>query len=124
MKILSEPALEAALRWLGDYLKFELQRQAWETDVESFPDEGATLYLFPPSWRLPGIDEYLAFSFYWSNESHGERPCVQLYLPADERFPNRNQLLSEIRPRLKRAGFTDHYDSSTRNGSGKSLPAR
>jgi hypothetical protein len=110
MKILSEDALEVALRWLGDYVKFELQRQTWETYVESFPDEGATLFIFPPTWRLPGIDDYVAFSFYWPNDSLGEAPCVQLYLPAEERFPNRNQLLSRIRPQLKRAGFTDHYE--------------
>ena len=110
MKILSEPALEVALRWLGDYVKFELQRQPWETYVESFPDDGGTLYLFPSAWRLPGFDDYVAFSFYWPNDSQGEAPCVQLYLPAEERFANRNQLLSQIRPQLKRAGFTDHYE--------------
>jgi hypothetical protein len=41
MMILTEPALETALKWVGDYLKFELQRQDWETYVESSPDEGS-----------------------------------------------------------------------------------
>jgi hypothetical protein len=110
MKILNEPALEVVLRWLGDYLKFELQRQGWEAYIESFPDEGATLWLFPPSWRLPGVDDYVAFSFNWSNKSDGDPPCVQLYLPAEERFPQRNQLLDRIRPQLRRARFSDHCE--------------
>ncbi len=110
MKILSDPALEMALRWLADFLRFELQHPDWEAHVESLPEEGATLYLFPPSWRLSGIDDYVAFSFYWPNESDGDDPCVQLYVPAKEHFPQRNQLLNRIRPQLKRAGFTDHYE--------------
>lgn len=105
MNILSDPALEFALRWLGDFLRFELQHPEWEAPIVE-----STLYLFPPSWRVKGIDEYVAFSFYWSNESTGEAPCVMLYLPAEEHFPQRNQLLNKIRPRLKRAGFTDYYE--------------
>jgi hypothetical protein len=110
MKILSDEALVVAFRWLGDHLKCELQLPAWETYLESFPDEGATLYLFPSAWRLPGIDDYVAFSVWWSNDSQGEAPCIQLYLPAEERFPNRNQLLSQIRQPLNGAGFTDRYE--------------
>jgi hypothetical protein len=110
MKILSDPSLELALQWLGDFLKFELQHPDWEAPVESFSEGGAALYLFPPAWRLSGIDDYVAFSFYWSNDSDGDDPCVQLYLPARKQFPQRNQLLDRIRPQLKRAGFTDHYD--------------
>jgi hypothetical protein len=110
MMILSEDALRAALRWLADHLKFELKRQAWETSIESFLEEGALLFLFPSAWRVPGVDDYVAFSFCWSNDTQGESPCVELYLPPEERFPNRNQLLSQIRPQLKRVGFTDHYE--------------
>ena len=109
MKILSDSALDLALRWLGDYLRFELKRQAWEAQVEVY-EEGGTLYLFPQSWRLLGIDDYVAFSFYCSNDSNGDAPCVQLYFPAEQQFPERNQLLERIRPQLKRAGFTDHYE--------------
>ena len=106
MKILSDPALELALRRLGDFLRLELQRPEWEAPVVE-----STLYLFPRSWRVKEIaDEYVALSFYWSNESNGESPCVQLYLPSEEHFPQRNQLLNKIRPQLKRAGFTDHYE--------------
>jgi DNA polymerase-3 subunit epsilon len=110
MTILSEDALEAAMRWLADHLKFELNRQAWETYVEAFPEEGASLFLFPSAWRVPGVDDYVGFSFYWPNDTQGEAPCVQLYLPPEERFPNRNQLLSQLRPQLRLVGFTDHYE--------------
>lgn len=55
----------------------------------------------------------MAFSFGWSNESVGDPPYVQLYLPLEERFPHRNQLLNRIRPQLKRAGFTDHYEGES-----------
>jgi hypothetical protein len=104
MEILSEPVLVFAFRWLGDFFKFEWQHLDWESHG-SFPEEGAFLYLFPPSWRLLGIDGHLAFSFPWSNESNGDAPEVQLYLPAKEQFPQRNQLLNQIRPQLKRAAF-------------------
>jgi DNA polymerase-3 subunit epsilon len=111
MNILSEPALKRTLVWLGNHLKFELQRQDWKIDVESFADAGGTLYLFPSSWRLPGItNEYVAFSLYWSNDSAGEAPCVQLYLPTEDVFQPRNELLNQIRPQLMRAGFKDHYE--------------
>ena len=96
MEILSDPALEMALQWLADFLKFELRLPDWEAHVESLQEGGATLYLFPSSWRLSGIDDYVAFSFYWSNESDGDDPCVQLYLPAKEHFPQRNQLLNRF----------------------------
>ncbi len=111
MNILSEPALRRTLEWLGNYLKSELQRQDWKIDVEQFEGEGGTLYLFPLLWRLPDIiNEYVAFSFFWSNDSTAEAPCVQLYLPLENVFQPRNQLLSRIRPQLMRAGFTDHYE--------------
>jgi hypothetical protein len=112
MQILTEPALAAALAWLGDRLKFELKRQEWESYVQSFPDDeacGGTLYLFPSSWRMPATDDYVAFSFYWSNDSAGDPPCVQLYLPAEETFPQRNDLLDRISPQLRRAGFSGDY---------------
>jgi DNA polymerase-3 subunit epsilon len=112
MKILSEPeALERTLKWLGNYLRRELQIHNWKVDVELFEDEGGTLYLVPLSWRLPGTtNEYVAFSFYWSNDSTGEDPCVQLYLPTEDLFQPRNELLNQIRPLLMRAGFTDHFE--------------
>jgi hypothetical protein len=120
MNILMESSLELALRWLADFLRSELQRTDWEAPVESLSDGGAVLYLFPPTWRLSGIDDYVAFSFYWSNDSDGDDPCVQLYLPASEKFPRRNQLLNQIRPQLKRAGFTDHYEGE--DGPDPSVP--
>ena len=35
---------------------------------------------------------------------------MQLYLPAEEVFEQRNGLLNRVRPKLKRSGFTDHYE--------------
>jgi hypothetical protein len=111
MNILSEPALKRTLVWLGNYLKFELQRADWKVDVQSSEDEGGTVYIFPSSWRLPRVtNDYVAFSFFWSNDSTGEAPCVQLYLPTEDRFQPRNELLNQLRPQLVRAGFTDHYE--------------
>jgi hypothetical protein len=74
VQILSELALKAALTWLGGHLKGELKRRSWETEVETFPDGGGALYLFPESWRLrlPGIDDYVAFAFNWSNKSNSD----------------------------------------------------
>jgi hypothetical protein len=109
MNILSKPALEFALRRLGDFLKFELQHPDWEVEFDTL-EEGASICLFPPTWRLKKTDEYVAFSFYWSNESTGDAPSVQFCLPPKKQFPQRNQLLDRIRPQLKRAGFTDHYE--------------
>jgi hypothetical protein len=59
MNILTEDALKDLFIWLGEQLKSALGRQSWETFVQSFPyDEGgATLYLFPTSWRIPGVDD-------------------------------------------------------------------
>jgi len=66
---------------------------------------------------LPGIDDYVAFSFGWPNDSQDDPPCVQLYLPVEDRFPDRNQLLARIRPQLAQTGFTDQY-----NGEEDPLP--
>jgi hypothetical protein len=37
---------------------------------------------------------------------------VQLYLPAADVFPPRNELLSQLRPKLKLTGFTDYFEQS------------
>jgi hypothetical protein len=42
-------------------------------------------------------------------------PCVQLYLPAEDVFEQRNGLLNRIRPKLKRSGFTDYYGKGDPN---------
>jgi hypothetical protein len=93
--------------WVGDHLRSELQREAWE-EPEVIAEDGVTLYLYSPKWRLPD-DDYVAFSFSWPNQFE-EPPCVQLYLPAEEVFQPRNELLKRLRPRLKRSGFTDYYE--------------
>ena len=111
MNILSESALEFAMRWLGEFLKFELQHPDWEVEFDT-AEEGASICLFPPAWRVKGINDYVAFSFYWSNESNGDAPCVQLCLPPKKKFPQRDQLLNRMRPQLIRAGFTDHYEGA------------
>ncbi len=99
--------------WLGDHLRSELQREAWEEPYVETLEGGVTLYLNSPAWRrgLP-TDEYVAFSFWWPNlfNEPPEMPCVQLYLPAEDVFKQRNQLLNELRPKLKRSGFTDFFE--------------
>jgi hypothetical protein len=111
MTILTEPGLDLALKWLGEYLKSELKRPGWETCVESFAEtgEGAALYLFPTSWRMREINDYVAFSFYWSNDTVGDPPCVQLYVPALEVFSQRDQLLESLEGPLREAGFGNDY---------------
>ena len=95
--------------WLGDYLRSELQREDWEEPDVDADSEGVSLSLYSHKWRLPAADDYLAFSFWWPH-LFGEPPCVQLYIPAEESFPPRNDLLNRLRPTLKRAGFTDYYE--------------
>lgn len=96
------------MEWVGDHLRSELQREAWEEPEVIAEDGGVTLYLYSAEWRLPD-DDYVAFSFSWPNLFE-EPPCVQLYLPAEEVFQQRNELLKRLRPRLKRSGFTDYYE--------------
>lgn len=99
------------MEWLGDYLRAELRRGEW-ADPEVVPLEGGVaLYLYSPTWRRPA-DDYVAFSFWWPNpfKELPEPPCVQLYLPAEDVFPTRNELLSQLRPKLKLTGFTGHYE--------------
>ena len=96
--------------WLGDYLRSELQREAWEDPYVQDLEGSVVLYLKSSTWRrgLP-TDEYVALGFWWPNLFE-ESPCVQLYLPAEEVFPQRNELLNRLRPKLKRNGFTDYYE--------------
>lgn len=94
--------------WLGDYLRSELQREAWDAPEVEETEDGVILYLYSSTWRLPE-DDHLAFSVLWPNLFE-DPPCVQLYLPAEEVFGQRNELLSRIRPKLKRNGFTDYYE--------------
>ena len=96
--------------WLGDHLRLELQREAWEDPVLEMDAEGVALYLHAASWQLPDEeDEYAAFSFFWPN-LFSEAPCVQLCLPAGEVFAERGGLLTRLRPKLIRSGFTDSYE--------------
>ena len=95
--------------WLGDYLRSELQREAWEEPCVDADEDGVDLYLYSPKWRLPD-DDYVAFSFWWPNLLEGDSPCVLLCLPAEDIFPRRNELLKRLRPKLKLSGFTDYYE--------------
>jgi hypothetical protein len=96
--------------WLGDHLRSELQREAWDDPYVEPLEDSVVLYLNSPTWRrgLP-TDEYVAFSFWWPSLFQ-ESPCVQLYLPAEEVFQQRNELLRQLRPKLKLNGFTDYYE--------------
>lgn len=94
--------------WLGDHLRSELQREAWEEPELVMDEDGVSLYLYSATWELPGED-HVAFSFLFPN-SFCDPPCVQLYLPAEDVFDRRNGLLDRLRPKLKRSGFTDYYE--------------
>ncbi len=95
---------------LGEHLRSKLQREAWEDPQVEPSEEGVVLYLNSPTWRrgLP-TDEYVAFSFWWPNLFR-ESPCVQLYLPDEKVFQQRNELLKRLRPKLRLNGFTDYYE--------------
>ncbi len=102
--------LRRFMGWLGEHLRSELSREAWEeAEVQVVEGDYVILYLFPPGWRLRG-DDYVAFAFCWPVQPWEEAPCVELYLPAEEVFPPRNALLNQLRAKLKRIGFTDHWD--------------
>jgi hypothetical protein len=98
--------------WLGDHLRAELQREAWQEPELFIGEDGVFLYLYSGKWRVPDEDyddDYVAFCFWWPNLFE-ESPSVQLYLPAEEKFEQRNVLLNRLRPKLKRSGFTDYYE--------------
>lgn len=102
--------LRQFLTWLGEHVRSELSREAWEEpELEVVECDYVILYLFPPSWRLAG-DDYVAFAFCWPIRPWEEAPTVGLYLPAEENFPPRNALLSQLRAKLKRVGFSDHWE--------------
>src|SRR5579863_10469363 len=63
--------------WLGDYLRSELQREAWEEPYVELTEGGVVLYLYSPTWQLPD-DDFVAFSFFWPNLLDDESPSVQL----------------------------------------------
>ena len=94
--------------WLGDHLRSELQREAWEEPELGMDEDGVSLHLYSATWELPDED-HVAFSFVFPNLFY-DPPCVQLYLPDQEVFGRRNELLDRLRPKLKRSGFTDHYE--------------
>lgn len=94
--------------WLGDHFRSELQRESWEEPEVERDAAGVTLYLYSPLWAVSDGD-HVAFSFCWS-KLLAEPPCVQLYLPAQNVFEQRNALLKRVRPKLKKSGFTDHFD--------------
>jgi hypothetical protein len=64
--------------WLGDHLRSELQREAWEEPHVAMDEHGVSLDLYPPACQLPD-DDYVAFKFYWPNRIE-EPPSVMLYL--------------------------------------------
>jgi hypothetical protein len=126
MNILTEDALIDIFKWFGGKLKAKLKRPDLEFRVESFPnyDGGATLYLFPPSWRLPGLpEEFVAYSLEWEN-------CYQtpfhyeVYLPPAGRFPEkfRDKLAGLIRKPLQDAGFIGDADGPKRSIFWKPVP--
>ncbi|MGA8030561.1 MAG: hypothetical protein WB992_25740 [Bryobacteraceae bacterium] len=94
--------------WLGDHLRSELHRDDWEEPYVTNAEDGVILYLYSPTWQLRA-DQFVAFSFWWPN-LFKDPPCVQLYIPAEDLFPPRNELLNRLRPKLKRSGFTDYYE--------------
>jgi hypothetical protein len=96
------------MEWVGDHVRSELQREEWAEPELDTDDSGTSLCLFSPKWQLPDCD-YVAFSFFWPNPLEKDPPCVQLYLPSEEVFPPRNELLKQLRPKLIRNGFVDHY---------------
>lgn len=98
------------MEWLGDHLRSELQREDWEEPRVRTDEDGVCLYLSSPKWRV-GPDEYVAFTFYWPIGSTSDHPpAVILFVPAQDRFPSRNELLNRLRPKLKRSGFTEYYE--------------
>ncbi len=95
--------------WLGDCLREELQRETWAEPCVDAYEGGIVLYLHSDGWQLPD-DEYVAFSFWIPNLLEDDSPCVQLYIPTEDTFLQRNELLQSVRPKLKRKGFTDYYE--------------
>ncbi len=73
------------------------------------------LYLYSPTWQLPD-DDHVAFSFFWPN-CFEELPAVSFYLPCEDAFPPRNELLRQVLPKLKQSGFTDIFESGDPNPS-------
>jgi hypothetical protein len=96
------------MEWLGDHLRFELQREEWEEPYVETTEDGVGLYLYSPKWRL-GADEFVGFYFWWPNQFY-DSAAVVLCVPAQDRFPPRNELLNRLRPKLRRSGFTEYYE--------------
>ena len=97
--------------WLGDHLRSELQREGWEQPDVMMSEDGVTLYLYSQTWQLPG-DDYVAFSFWWPNLFE-ESPCVQLYVPAEDLFPPRNELMSRLRHKEMRSPRNPRHHEKT-----------
>jgi hypothetical protein len=110
MNILTEDALIELFEWLGNQLKAKLKRPDWEFAVTSYSlnnGGGTTLFLFPSSWRMPGLpEEYVAYSLHWPN-AYEEPFYYQIYLPPQSSFPEElhGKLTDLIRQPL--AGFTE-----------------
>jgi hypothetical protein len=85
----------------------QLQREAWPEPEPDADSDGVSIDLYSATWQAPDGD-HVAFDFFWPN-LFSEPPCVCLYLPAAEVFAQRNVLLSRLRPKLKRYGFTDGF---------------
>lgn len=100
--------LRQFMGWLGEHLRSELSVEAWEDPESDADGDYVSLSLLPKRWRLTG-DECVAFVFCWPIRFWEESPSVGIYLPAEEVFPPRNALLSQLRAKLRLAGFTDHW---------------
>jgi hypothetical protein len=97
------------VEWLGDHLRSELRREAWEEPDLDQSEDGISVSLYSPTWRLPD-DDYVGFSFFWPNLLDEDSPSVQICVPAEDIFGPRNELMKGLRPKLKLSGFTDHYE--------------
>lgn len=130
MKILTDEGMRGALTQLGNHLKSRLGwNDGWEIDYCADAENdgiGGILYLFRSSWRIPGTDEYVAFALWWPNDSDGEQPCVQFYLPLEDQLPEpyrplRRQLLECVKP-MKKAGFHPYrYKTGEKAGEPESV---
>jgi hypothetical protein len=123
--VLSEDEFRKHMKDLAEYLRVQLGTD-WEGHAHfwDYPDSGATIYVRKPKWHLRNHrgyevpDEYVAFSFYWSNDIEdndpdGDDPYVALYVPVSREFPKqeqRDELISLVQKPLTDLGFS--YDET------------
>ena len=68
------------VEWMGDQLRYELQREAWAEPMLGMDEDGVSLYLYSATWRLPD-EEQVAFSFAWPNCSSTRRASNSTFRP-------------------------------------------